>query len=134
VPPPGSVSTRLLPIPAKETPRPPFMTTYEQPGGATFYQQRMMSSPNSISGLTEGPRSYNSNLHSTSANRAPSRFCTPQQPSITPPLIDLPISNMGASMSDNRSASGINNDDVLQDELSVMSQLLLGQQFNELDR
>jgi len=41
-------------------------------------------------------------------------------------------------MSDNGSARGPierdSGDDVLQDELSVMSQLLLGQQFLEMDR
>lgn len=131
----GSAPNRRLPIPAKTSSRPPFPASYEHPGGTTFYQQRMMSSPNSITGLAQGSSAYSPDIHS-SPNQ--SRFYRPQGLNTTPPLIDLPITQMGAAMSDSGSTSEPierhSNDDVLQDELSVMSQLLLGQQFLEMDR
>jgi hypothetical protein len=138
LPPLGSIPSRLLPTPTKESSRPSFMSTYDQPGSTTFYQQRMMNSPSVISGLAESPPAYISNAPTMPVSRNQSRFYRPQELNASPPLIDMPMSHMGTSMSDSGSTSGLversNGDDVLQDELSVMSQLLLGQQFLELDR
>jgi hypothetical protein len=91
-----------------------------------------------MSGLAESPPAYISNAPTMPVSRNQSRFYRPQELNASPPLIDMPMSHMGTSMSDSGSTSGLversNGDDVLQDELSVMSQLLLGQQFLELDR
>jgi hypothetical protein len=114
------------------------MTAFGLPGSTTFYQQRMMNSSNALSSHAEGPPAYSPPLRATSADKNQSRFYRAQELNSAPPLIEIPLNHIGSSMSDNGSASGLtertNSDDVLQDELSVMSQLLLGQQFIEMDR
>ena len=135
----GSLSGRLLPASTKEPSKPSYLSTYEQPGSTTFYQQRMMNSPSSMSGLADGPPAYMPNASAMPPlSRNQSRGYRPQEINTSPPIIDLPMGHMGTNMSDSGSASGLvgsnSGEDVLQDELSIMSQLLLGQQFLELDR
>lgn len=125
--------TQIPPTPSRPSTRPPaLMNSYGYSENSTFYQQRMLNSPN-------GPSTYNPSLaDSTSASTSQSRLYRPQQLNTPSPFTSISLN----SIDDNSNGSGVSDDlmgmsgsgEIVQDELSVMSQVLLGQPFLELDR
>ena len=118
--------------------RPSFDGLYSQPQNSTFYQQRMMRS-NEPSNSIHGPATSLSNLSNSSPSvEDQSRYFMPQVPETPPSLTDMSISHMVENRSESEATGRLigigERDEILQDELSVMSQLLLGQQFLDLDR
>lgn len=137
------VSSRPVPIATPEPLRSSFMSSYATPTpqNSTFYQQRMMMNSNAASIPNLSPVASASIIHlspPTSALSGQPQYFAQQVPKISPPIITLPANNMRDNRNSNDSAGGLmdmgSRDDGLQDELSVMSQLLLGQQFLEMDR
>lgn len=135
------VSSRPVPIATPESLRSSFTSSYATPTpqNSTFYQQRMMMNSNAASIPNLSPVASASIVHlspPTSALSSQPQYFTQQVPKISPPIITLPANNMRDNRNSNDSAGGLmdmgSRDDGLQDELSVMSQLLLGQQFLEM--
>jgi hypothetical protein len=114
------------------------MNTYGYPENLTFYQQRMMSSPNGSSNLTDGRPTYNPSLSSSTSAATDGSRLHRSQLSPPSPLTDISINPMGDNGDENEVTGSLlgmgGNGEIVQDELSVMSQALLGQQFLELDR
>jgi hypothetical protein len=132
---PSLPRTGLAPIPpspSKQSTRPSSTNTYGYTENSTFYQQRMLGSPNE-------PSTYNSGLSdSMSAATNHSRLYRAQQLNTHSPFANISTPYIGSNghehvvSGDLRAVNG--DDEIVQDELSVMSQVLLGQPFLELDR